>query len=238
MIGMGTLANTAAVVAGGMLGLALGGGLKKSIQETVMHAMGMATIFIGVGGTLKEMLYLDGGALQTRGTMLLIFSLIAGSLLGAALEIERRLDGLGGWLKGRLGPRAGGRFVEGFVTTSLVICVGAMAVVGSLEDGLNGNAATLYTKSVLDFMIVMILASTLGAGAVCSALPLLVYQGTITLFARALAPLLSEAVISDLSLVGNVLIFGVGVNVAFGKKLAVGNMLPALAVPVLWHLFV
>ena len=203
-----------------------------------MHAMGMATIFIGVGGTLKEMLYLDGGALQTRGTMLLIFSLIAGSLLGAALEIERRLDGLGGWLKGRLGPRAGGRFVEGFVTASLVICVGAMAVVGSLEDGLNGNAATLYTKSVLDFMIVMILASTLGAGAVCSALPLLIYQGSITLFARALAPLLSEAVISDLSLVGNVLIFGVGVNVAFGKKLAVGNMLPALAVPVLWHLFV
>ena len=143
MIGMGTLVNTAAGVAGGMLGLALGGGLKKSIQETVMHAMGMATIFIGVGGTLKEMLYLDGGALQARGTMLLIFSLIAGSLLGAALEIERRLDGLGGWLKGRLGPRAGGRFVEGFVTASLVICVGAMAVVGSLEDGLNGNAATL-----------------------------------------------------------------------------------------------
>ncbi len=237
MIGTGTLVNTAAIAAGGMLGLALGSGLKKSMQETVMHAMGMATIFIGVGGTLKEMLYLEGGALQTRGTMLLILSLILGSLLGSALEIERRLDGLGVWLKGRLGPRAGGRFVEGFVTASLVVCVGAMAVVGSLEDGLNGNAATLYTKSVLDFMIVMILASTLGAGAVCSALPLFLYQGTITLFARALAPLLSDAVIGDLSLVGNVLIFGVGVNVAFGKKLAVGNMLPALAVPVLWHLF-
>ena len=170
--------------------------------------------------------------------MLMIVSLVIGSVAGAWLEIEKKLDDMGVWMKNRVKAKNDSRFVEGFVTTSLVICVGAMAVVGSLQDGLTGDAAMLYTKSVLDFILVMIFASTMGVGVLFSAVPLFLYQGGITLFAGVLAPLLGAAVISDLSLVGNVLIFGVGVNVAFGKQLAVGNMLPALVVPVVYHLFI
>ena len=238
MIGTGTLANTAAVVVGGALGMVMGNRMKPSIQDTLMHALGMSTIFIGISGTLKEMLRFENGALSVEGSMLMIVSLVIGSVVGAWLEIEKKLDDMGVWLKARVKAKNDSRFVEGFVTTSLVICVGAMAVVGSLQDGLTGDAAMLYTKSVLDFILVMIFASTMGVGVLFSAVPLFLYQGGITLFAGVLAPLLGAAVISDLSLVGNVLIFGVGVNVAFGTKLAVGNMLPALIVPVVYHLFI
>ena len=238
MIGTGTLANTAAVVVGGALGMVMGNRMKPAIQDTLMHALGMATMFIGISGTLKEMLRFENGALSVEGSMLMIVSLVIGSVVGAWLEIENKLDDMGVWLKARVKAKNDSRFVEGFVTTSLVICVGAMAVVGSLQDGLTGDAAMLYTKSVLDFILVMIFASTMGVGVLFSAVPLFLYQGGITLFAGVLAPLLGAAVISDLSLVGNVLIFGVGVNVAFGKKLAVGNMLPALVVPVVYHLFI
>jgi uncharacterized membrane protein YqgA involved in biofilm formation len=237
MVGMGTLVNTAAVLAGGGIGLVLKHGLRPQLQKTIMQAMGMATIFIGVSGTLQQMLKVTDGALEVNGTMLLILSLIIGGIIGALVQIERRMEQMGEWLKSRVHAKEGdGRFVEGFVTASLVICVGAMAVVGSLQDGMSGDASTLYAKSALDFMIVMVFAATLGAGVLFSAVPLFLYQGGITLGASFLAPFLQQTtVIADLSLVGNVLIFGIGVNIAFEKDLHVGNMLPALLVPVVWH---
>ncbi|MBQ5754366.1 MAG: DUF554 domain-containing protein, partial [Oscillospiraceae bacterium] len=164
MIGTGTLANTAAVVVGGALGMVMGNKMKPAIQDTLMHALGMATMFIGISGTLKEMLRFDNGALTVEGSMLMIVSLVIGSVAGAWLEIEKKLDDMGVWMKNRVKAKNDSRFVEGFVTTSLVICVGAMAVVGSLQDGLTGDAAMLYTKSVLDFILVMIFASTMGVG--------------------------------------------------------------------------
>ena len=127
-------------------------------------------------------------------------------------------------------------FVDGFVTSSLVICVGAMAVVGSLEDGLYGDFSTIAAKSVLDCVIVMVFASTMGIGVMFSALPVFVYQGAITLFAKLLEPVMSETLIANLSFVGSVLIFCVGANLAFGKKFRTGNMLPALLVPVLYEI--
>ncbi len=237
MVGLGTLVNTAAVLAGGGIGLALKHGLRAPVQKTILQAMGMATILIGLAGTLQQMLQITDAGLEVRGTMLMILSLTLGGVAGALLQIEQRMEQLGAFLKRRIRARQSeGQFVEGFVTASLVICVGAMAVVGALQDGMSGDASTLYAKAVLDFMIVMVFAATLGAGVLFSALPLFLYQGAITLGASLLAPFLQQTtVLSDLSLVGNVLIFGVGINIAFEKDLHVGNMLPALLVPVLYH---
>ena len=231
MIGLGTLVNVAAVIIGSFAGMVVKGGLKQRFQDILMQALGLATMFIGASGALKGIFVVEGSNLSTNNTMMLIISLVGGAILGELLSIEDRLDHLGVWLKQKVKLKEDNRFVEGFVTSSLVICVGAMAIVGSLEDGLHGDASMLYAKAVLDFIIVLIFASTLGIGVLFSAIPLGIYQGSITLFASAIEPLLSDARIANLSFVGSVLIFGVGVNIAFGKKFKVGNMLPAVLIP-------
>lgn len=230
MIGLGTLANVAAVVIGSLLGIIVKGGLKQRFQDTLMQVLGLATMFIGASGALKGIFVIEGTSLKTTNTMMLIISLVGGAVLGELLRIEDRLDHLGNFIKNKVKLEEDNRFVEGFVTSSLVICVGAMAIVGSLEDGLHGDASTLFAKSLLDLIIVMIFASTLGIGVLFSAIPLGIYQGIITLSASVIAPFLSETKIANLSYVGCVLIFGVGVNIAFGKKFKVGNMLPAVII--------
>ncbi len=226
---MGTLINTAAVILGALLGMLLKNGMKPRFQDILMSALGLAVIFIGASGALSGM------AAEENATMLLIFSLVLGGLTGEALRIEDRLDALGAFLKKKAKRENDNSFVEGFVTSSLVICVGAMAVLGSFEDGLTGNFSTLAAKSVLDFVIVAVFASALGVGVLFSAAPLFVYQGTLTLCAKLIQPLMSERLIGNLSFVGSALIFCVGVNLAFGKKFKTGNLLPALLVPALYE---
>ncbi|MCI6466760.1 MAG: DUF554 domain-containing protein [Faecalicatena sp.] len=228
MRGLGTVINVAAVILGGGLGMLLKGGLKKRYQEIMMQALGVCTIFIGLSGALKGMFSVENGSLETSGTMLLIGSLVAGALLGEWIQIEKWMDHFGEWLRRKVGGKNDSQFVEGFVSASLVICVGAMAIVGALEDGMRGDYSMLAAKAVLDAGIVLVFASTYGKGAVFSALPVGIWQGLITLFARFLEPVLTTQIISDLSFTGNVLIFCVGVNLAFGKRFRVGNMLPAL----------
>ena len=194
----------------------------------MMQALGVCTIFIGLSGALKGMFSVENGSLETSGTMLLIGSLVAGALLGEWIQIEKWMDHFGEWLRRKVGGKNDSQFVEGFVSASLVICVGAMAIVGALEDGMRGDYSMLAAKAVLDAGIVLVFASTYGKGAVFSALPVGIWQGLITLFARFLEPVLTTQIISDLSFTGNVLIFCVGVNLAFGKRFRVGNMLPAL----------
>ena len=232
MVGLGTLINTVAVVAGGLLGITVKKGIPERCREVLMQACGVSTLFIGAGGVMAKMLTVSGGKLETQGTMLLIFSLIIGSLIGSFLDIEQRLEELGELLKQKLHTEGDSQFVEGFVTSTLVICIGAMAIVGSIEDGLTGNFSTLTAKAVLDFVIVTIFASTLGKGVIFSALPLFLYQGTITLLAAACGNFMSTELINQLSYVGSALIFCVGVNIGFGKKFSVGNMLPALLIPI------
>lgn len=237
MFGFGTIINTAAVIAGGIAGVVLKKGIPENCQKILMQACGIATIFIGVSGTLKEMLVINGSSIETKGTFLLILSLVLGGLAGSLLSIEDRLERLGELLKKKLHSEKDTRFVEGFVTSTLVICIGAMAIVGAIEDGLTGNFSTLTAKAILDFVIVMIFASTLGKGVIFSALPLFLYQGAITILAAILGDFMNPLLISDISFVGSALIFCVGVNIAFGKKFNVGNMLPALLVPVIYQLF-
>lgn len=231
MIGLGTIVNTLAIIVGGFIGLIIKDGLKPRFQETLMSALGLATIFIGAGGAMNGMLKVNGQQLETQGTMLLIFSLVIGALIGEFLNIEDKLEKLGEWLKSKVKAKGNDPFVEGFVTASLVVCVGAMAIVGALQDGLLADSSILYAKAILDFTIVMVFAATLGIGAVFSALPVGVYQGTITIFATFLKPLLTNTVITNLSFIGSVLIFAVGVNLCFDKKIKVGNLLPAMLIP-------
>lgn len=228
MRGLGTIINVAAVIMGGSLGMFLKGGLKERYQQILMQALGVCTIFIGISGALKGMYRVENGMLETTGTMLMIASLVVGSLFGEWIQIEKWIDRFGEWLRRKVGGNNDSQFVEGFVSASLVICVGAMAIVGALEDGMGGDYSMLAAKAVLDGVIVMVFASSYGKGAVFSALPVGVWQGSITLFAGFLKPVLTPQIISDLSFIGNVLIFCVGVNLAFGKKFRVGNMLPAL----------
>ncbi|MBD5473056.1 MAG: DUF554 domain-containing protein [Lachnospiraceae bacterium] len=237
MFGFGTIINTVAVIAGGIAGVVLKKGIPENCQKILMQACGIATIFIGVSGTLKEMLVINGSSIETKGTFLLILSLVLGGLAGSLLSIEDRLERLGELLKKKLHSEKDTRFVEGFVTSTLVICIGAMAIVGAIEDGLTGNFSTLTAKAILDFVIVMIFASTLGKGVIFSALPLFLYQGAITILAAVLGDFMSPALISDISFIGSALIFCVGVNIAFGKKFNVGNLLPALLVPIIYQLF-
>lgn len=232
MHGLGTLINTAAVIAGGFLGMCLKNGLKQRTQEVLMQACGVATIFIGASGTLAKMFTLQDGTLETQGSMLLIFSLVLGSLLGEWLNIEEKMDSLGEKIKAAVKAQNDNLFVEGFVNISLIICVGAMAIVGSIQDGISGDYSMLTTKAVLDFVIVLVFASTYGLGTVFSAIPIFLYQGSITLAAALAGSFIPESIISDLSFVGSALIFCVGVNVGFGKKFRVGNMLPALLIVV------
>lgn len=235
MSGMGTIVNTVAVIVGGLLGMLIKGGLKQRYQETLMQALGLATLFIGISGAMKGMLTIIENQIETQGTMLLIASLVFGALVGEFFNIEKCLEQLGDWLKRKVKVKNDSSFVDGFVTSSLVICVGAMAIVGALQDGLIGDSSTLFAKAILDFGIVMVFASTLGVGVVFSAIPLFIYQGLITLFASFLKPFLTELVIANLSFVGSVLIFAVGINICFGKKIKVGNMLPAMIIPFFFH---
>ena len=237
MIGLGTLINTVAVIAGGLLGMGLKKGVADKFQKILMQTLGLATIFIGAGGVLKYMLVLENGSLTTRGTMLLIFSLVIGCLLGQLLDIESKMEKLGTKLKAAVRMQNDNRFVEGFVTTSLIICVGAMAIVGAMQDGLSGDSSMLIAKSMLDFALVAILASTYGVGAAFSALPIFLYQGAITLIAALFGAVISDGLIETLSFVGSALIFCVGVNLVKEKTFRVANMLPALLVPILWEIW-
>lgn len=231
MIGLGTIINTVAVIFGGMLGILLKNGVTKRFEKILMQANGLAVIFIGISGALKYMLVIEDNTLSTQGTMLMIFSLVIGSLIGEWINIEAKMEVIGEKLKSAVKIKNDNRFVDGFVTTSLIICIGAMAIVGAMQDGLTGDSSMLVAKSLLDFVIVAILSATYGIGAVFSAIPVFVYQGSITLIAALFGSVISDILISELSFVGSTLVFCVGVNLVREKTFRVANMLPALLVP-------
>lgn len=231
MIGTGTIANVLAIVIGGCIGMLAKGGLKAHYQEGILKAVGLAVLFIGASGALVGMLTVKNGTLVSAGvgdTLAMVLALALGALAGEFIDLDRRMEQLGAWLKAKADRGGDSQFIQGFVTASLTVCIGAMAIVGSIQDGLTGNAATLYTKSILDFMLVMIFASIYGKGAIFSALPVGVLQGAVTLLAGLVAPVFSDSVIDNLSFLGNMLIFCVGVNLCFGTKFKVANLLPAL----------
>lgn len=228
MIGLGTIINCAAIIVGGVFGLLFGKLLKERVQETLQKANGICVLFIGIAGAMEGMLRLSGSTLSSGRSMLIIASLALGALVGELINIEHWVERFSEWLKIKTGNAKDKDFVNGFVTASLTVCIGAMAVVGSIKDGIEGDISILTTKAILDLIIVMVMTCSLGKGCIFSAIPVAVFQGTITALARLIKPLMTEAASANLSLIGSVLIFCVGVNLIWGKKIKVANLLPSL----------
>ena len=232
MPGLGTLINGLAVIAGGLLGLVFRRGLPQRFQDTLMQALGLSSIFIGISGSLEKMLQIQNGFVSVQGTLLAVLSLAAGALLGEWINLERRFEQLGLWLKKKTGSEKDSRFMQGFLTASLTICIDAMAIVGALQDGLSADPSLLITKAVLDCLIIMIFTSAFGKGAVFSVIPLVFFQGSITILAQFIAPLLTKQMLDNLSMIGSMLIFCVGINLMFNTKIRVANLLPALLIAI------
>ena len=177
---------------------------------------------------MEGMLTMADGKVTSGNSMVLIISIMLGTLVGELLGIENWFTRLGEWLKMKTGNAKDGGFVDGFVTASLTVCIGAMAIMGAIEDGIMGDYSLLTAKAVLDFIIIMVMAASLGKGAVFSAVPVGLWQGAVTILARLIKPLMTELALLYLSFVGSVLIFCVGINLVWGKKVNVANMLPAI----------
>ena len=228
MPGLGTIVDALAIVAGALIGRFAGKALPDRVQKTLLSACGVMTLFIGIGGVMQHMLVVTQSGIKTQGTMMMILSLIAGSVLGGIIDLEGKLEKFGVYLKEKSGNADDASFVNAFVTASLTVCIGAMAIVGSIEDGIYADHSILFTKSILDFVIIIAMASALGIGTAFSAIPVAVLQGVVTLLARLAAPLMTNQTMSNLSYVGAALITCVGINLIFPRKVSVANMLPSL----------
>ena len=238
MPGLGTIINVAAIVAGGLIGLLFGKFMKPRFQDTLMKSCGVCVIFVGIAGTLTKMLTVENGAITADGTLMMIACLAIGSVIGELINFERLFEKFGEWLKVKTGNSKEKSFVNAFVTASFTVCIGAMAIVGAIEDGISRDPSTLILKAILDMLIICIMTASLGKGCLFSAIPVGLLQGSVTALARLIRPLLTEPALNNLSLIGSVLIFCVGVNLVFDKKFKVANMLPAVLVAVIWGLIV
>jgi uncharacterized membrane protein YqgA involved in biofilm formation len=234
MVGLGTIINVIAIIAGGILGLLFGRFIKDRYQETLMKVTGVATLFIGIGGVLEEMLTVSDGQISSGGTMMMIGSLAIGALIGEFLDLDRRIEQFGQWLKVKTGNSGDQSFVNAFVTASLTVCIGAMAIVGAIQDGIFGDYSTLAAKAVLDLIIIMVMTASLGKGCMFSAIPVAMLQGGVTILARWIEPLMTTAALSNLSFVGAVLIFCVGLNLIWKNTIRVANLLPSVVIAVVF----
>ena len=233
MYGLGTIINTAAIVAGGAGGALFGRFLKENVQDTLTKVCGVSTLFIAITGALEKMLTVENGAIVCHGAMLVIGCLTIGAVIGELLNLEGAFERFGEWLKLKTGNARDKRFVDAFVTASLTVCIGAMAIVGSIEDGISGDYSILATKAVLDFIIIMVMSCSMGRGTIFSAIPVAILQGSITVLAGLLRPVMTVGALANLSMVGNVLIFCVGINLIWDKKVRVANLLPSIVAAVI-----
>lgn len=232
MPGLGTLINCVGILLGGILGILFGRFMKQRMQDALTIACGICVLFIGTAGALEEMLRIAENRISSTGTVLLVGSLALGTLIGEWINIEGLFERFGKWLKVKTGNAKDAGFVNAFVTASLTVCIGAMAIVGAIQDGLTGNYTTLLTKGILDLIIILVMTCSMGKGCIFSAIPVAILQGLVTLLARLLQPVMTDAALSNLSMVGSVLIFCVGLNLVWGKKVRVANMLPAVILAV------
>lgn len=232
MNGLGTIINVAAIVAGGLLGLLFGRFIGERHRDSLCKACGLAVIFIGAAGALKGMFSVVDGKLVYGGDFLIIGCLSLGALMGELINIEGGFEKFGAWLKQKTHSTKDGQFIEGFVSASFTVCIGAMAIVGSINDGLYGDYTVLAAKSVLDFIIIMVMAASLGKGTIFSAIPVALLQGGVTALSVLIRPIMTETALLYLSVIGNILIFCVGINLVFGKKIRVANLLPAIILAV------
>ncbi len=236
--GIGTLANVVAILIGGAVGLLFKKGITEQINKNIQDAVGVAVIFVSITGVISASALVNAqGRLEIENILLLVVSLALGTFVGALLKLDERLD--------RFGEKVGARFArggdakafsQGMVSASLIFCVGAMAIVGSIEDGMLGNPQTLFIKALLDGITAAVLAASMGAGVLLSSIPVGIYQGAITLAAVFAANFMPDALVLQLSTVGNAIILCIGLNLCGIKKFKVASMLPSVLVPILYTL--
>lgn len=228
MIGLGTIINVVSIVVGGIAGIFAGKLMNEKLRDTLLKACGVSVIFIAVAGVMEGMLSVEGTTVVSGRSMLVVACIVLGAFVGELINFERAFERFGEWLKVKTGNAKDGGFVNGFVTASLTVCIGAMAVVGSIQDGIFGDYSTLATKAVLDLIIVMVMTCSMGKGCIFSAIPVGIFQGSVTALARLVKPIMTDAALVNLSLIGSVLIFCVGLNIVWGKKIKVANFLPSI----------
>lgn len=233
MIGLGTFINTAAIIAGGFVGHFFGKLLKERHQESLNAACGISVLFIGISGAMQGMLTINHGIIESGQAMFVTICLALGALIGEVINIEGMFERFGQWLKIKTGNAKDREFVNAFVTASLTVCIGAMAIIGAIQDGILGDWSLLATKAVLDFIIIMVMTCSMGKGCAFSAIPVLLFEGIITVFASFLKPVMTDLAMNYLSLIGSILIFCVGLNLVWGKKIRVANLLPAVVLAVI-----
>ena len=230
MTGLGTVINVVAIVLAGILGKFCGGLLSERYQDTLNKACGVCVLFIGIAGTMEGMLSVEGSSIVSGSSMLITVCLAGGSLLGEWLNLEDKFESFGEWLKQKSGNASERTFVDGFVTASLTVSIGAMAIVGAIEDGIFNDYSILVTKSILDFLIILVMTCSMGKGCAFSAIPVGIFQGSVTVLANLVKPLMTDAALSNISLMGSIMVFCVGLNLVWGKRIRVANLLPGLII--------
>ncbi len=237
MTGLGTIINVLCIVFGGILGSIAGNRIRPQLRETLLTVTGVGVAVMGLGGALAEMLTLENGRLASGGTILMIVSLAAGAVTGELLRLEEKIVRFGEWLKKKTGSDGDSGFVGGFVSASCTVFIGAMAVIGSIQDGIRGDASILTAKGVIDAIIICVMAAAQGKGCVFSAIPVGLLQGAVTAGAFCFGDFLPERSLDYLSLVGSVLILCVGLNLFREKQIRVANLLPAILIAIVWGFF-
>ncbi len=234
MTGLGTIVNMAAILIGSGIGLFLKNGIPKRLQTTISSAVGLCVVFVGITGAIKGLMSVSGTTFETKDTLVVVICMAVGAAIGEWLDLEQKMENLGDWVKSKLPKGAStSNFTEAFVSTSLVFCVGAMAIVGSIEDGLNHDCTMLFTKAVMDGVLSVVFAASMGIGVAFSMFPIGIYQGGITLLAGLVKPYLTDLMIGRLSCIGSILIFALGLNLTIGTKIKIANMLPAVFLSVI-----
>ena len=230
---MGTIINVMAIVLGGIIGRFFGKLLSERFQDTLNKVCGVSVLFIGISGALEGMLAIKDNQVVSQKAMMIVICMILGAVIGEILNIEDKFERFGEWLKKKTGNSKEKMFVEGFVTASFTVCIGAMAIVGAIEDGIFGDYSILVTKAVLDFIIILVMTGTLGKGCMYSAIPVAILQGSVTVLAGFIKPIMTESALANLSMIGSILIFCVGLNLVWGRKIRVANLLPAIILAVI-----
>lgn len=233
MPGLGTLLNMLIIVVGGLIGLTARNYLNQRLLETLMAAMSACILFIGFVGAVKESLVLVDGQLVVINIMMLVITFIIGTVIGEILDLDKKLEQFGAWLKIKSKNEGEGGFTEAFLTASFTVCIGAMAIIGSIKDA-SGDPTILLAKAMMDGIVVMIMTTTLGKGCMYSAVPVGIVQGVVTLLAFFITPWLTPQALSNISFTGSIMIFLVGVNLLWDKRIRIANMLPTLIVAALW----
>lgn len=237
MAGIGTLINVILIIIGSSIALILRKGMKESLKNTIMISCGLVVMMLGLSGTLQHMIVIKDGALQGTDPLMMLLSVVLGGIIGELIDIEQKIEVFGEWLKKKSGNSEDASFTNAFMTASITFCVGAMAIIGSVQDGIQHDPTTLIVKGVLDGIVATIFTSSLGKGTFFSFISVGVYQWSLTALSSFLAPYITAEAMSNLSYVGSILIFCIGINLIWPNKIRVANLLPAIVLAVIFSFF-